>query len=107
MCDAWMDFETFAADVGEPSAGMSLDRIDNNGGYEPANCRWVTQRTQMRNMSRNRLIAYDGRTLCVAEWADVFGMREHTMHSRLDRGWSMDRIASQPLGRRVRGRATP
>src|SRR5258708_168886 len=50
VCERWRLFENFLADMGEPPAGMTLDRRDNSGNYEPDNCRWVTRKEQQRNM---------------------------------------------------------
>jgi hypothetical protein len=49
VCDRWQEFENFLADMGERPEGKTLDRIDGDGHYEPANCRWATKREQETN----------------------------------------------------------
>jgi hypothetical protein len=82
----------FATDIGAPPTPKhSLDRIDNNGNYEPGNVRWVTTREQLRNMRRNRVITYGGRSMTQVEWADELGISVELLYVRLKRGWPLSR----------------
>lgn len=86
---AWATFANFLADMGpRPSSKHSIDRIDNEKGYCKENCRWVTQKQQMRNCSINHLISYDGKTLCLSEWAELTGHPSSLIRHRLKRGWT-------------------
>lgn len=101
VCDRWLKFENFLADMGERPPGTTLDRIDGNGNYEPANCRWADHQTQLNNRPNfNRRLTFDGRTQTMAEWARELGMGVTTLHERLDMGWSIERA----LTTSVRGR---
>lgn len=89
VSDAWQNFETFYADMGEAPKGMSLDRIDNDGPYSKENCRWATMSQQLNNTRRNRALTAFGRTQTIAEWAKETGLIWSTIRDRLDRyGWS-------------------
>ena len=70
VCKRWKDsFENFLADMGECPAGCTLDRFpDNDGNYEPGNCRWATGKEQSRNTARNLWLTYKGETLCLKDW---------------------------------------
>ena len=96
ICQSWMQFANFLRDMGERPAGMTLERIDNNRGYGPANCRWATRFEQMRNMRRNRILEIDGRRLCLTEWAEEFGIDRKIVDSRLRPGWDVLRALAQP-----------
>lgn len=88
VCPRWSDsFENFLADMGpRPSPKHSLDRIDSNGNYEPANCRWATAAEQAANRRSVRNITHGGVTASIAEWARRTGLKEATIAYRLNRG---------------------
>lgn len=85
VCDQWQNnFEAFLEDMGHmPDDRRTLDRIDNNKGYEPGNCRWATITEQNRNKTSNVKITHAGRTMTVAEWARERGMSQSGLHDRL------------------------
>lgn len=87
ICDRWLhSFDSFYADMGERPKGKTLDRIDNEGDYTPENCRWATSRQQARNRRGNRKISYNGKTLTIAEWSDVIGVKATTISKRISSG---------------------
>lgn len=99
VCERWeSDFLNFLEDMGRrPSRKHSIDRIDNNGHYEPSNCRWATFSEQARNRRTSRFIEFRGRSLTLAEWAQEIGIDMRTLHLRLKNGWSIERALTQPL----------
>lgn len=100
VCERWRDsFESFIADIGPmPSPGYSVDRIDNDRGYEPGNCRWATKSTQARNRSTSRRITCAGFTLSLSDWADAVGLPAQVIRQRVDRdGWPIERALLEPL----------
>ena len=82
VCERWMKFENFLADMGERPPGTTLDRIDTNGNYEPGNCRWATALEQGRN--RADVVRVHGKT--VQQIADETGVSYHTTYMRIRRG---------------------
>src|SRR5690349_9748447 len=97
MCQAWRDsFDSFLADmVGVPPA-LTLDRINNDQGYEAGNCRWATVKQQARNRRSSHLVTYDGITKPLIEWAEQYGLRHGTLHYRLTHGWSVHDALTGP-----------
>lgn len=82
VCERWSVYENFLADMGEKPAGMSLDRIDVDGHYEPSNCIWATQKEQMRNMRITRKVTIGGETYVAKDLAEKLGMKTDTIVSR-------------------------
>lgn len=97
ICERWLIFENFLADMGERPAGRySIDRIDNSRGYEPGNCRWATLKQQNENRRSNRLLTHDGLTLTLTDWAKRLGLSKQAISARLRAGWPVDRALAQP-----------
>jgi hypothetical protein len=88
VCDQWHDFRAFLADMGEPPVNSTLDRIDNDRGYEPGNCRWASRKDQQRNRRNNRVITLDGEARCLTDWAEARGLNVSTVRYRLRAGQS-------------------
>lgn len=83
VCDRWKSFENFYADMGDPPPGRTLNRIDNEGHYDPDNCEWSTSTEQARNKRNNRIITWNGRTQTLPAWAEETGIPYHTLKARL------------------------
>lgn len=77
VCDAWKKYEQFVLDMGPAPDGMSIDRIDNNGDYTPANCRWATDVEQAANRSVTRWFVIEGRRQHLAAWCRELGLTQH------------------------------
>ena len=88
VCDEWQDYRTFSkwAKANGYTEGLTIDRIDFNGNYEPENCRWATRKMQNRNYSRNHFITYNGKTQCAQDWAEETGIKAVTILWRLKHG---------------------
>jgi len=87
ICDRWREsFENFYADMGErPTLKHSIERIDVNGNYEPSNCKWATQKEQLRNMRKNVILEYLGVRKFATDWAKDLGISRQALFQRLDR----------------------
>jgi hypothetical protein len=98
VCERWGKFENFIADMGHPAPGMSLDRIDANGGYCKENCRWADDVRQANNKRNNRVLDFNGEKRTIAEWAEKLGVEWSIIRNRLDNyGWSVERALTTPI----------
>jgi hypothetical protein len=92
---SWEDFKVFLNDMGKkPNPKMELERIDNNKNYCKENCRWATHKEQTRNRGgkrATRLYTFEGKTMCIADWAREVGISPQSMRKRLDKGWPLER----------------
>lgn len=102
VCERWQSFENFYTDMGDPPAGLTLERQNNNLGYGPDNCIWATRKAQARNRRTNRILTLNGESMCIAAWCDRLGFHQQTIETRLSRGWSDERALTTPL---IRGRS--
>ena len=81
-------FERFIAHIGpKPTPNHSIDRIDNNGNYDPGNVRWATRKEQGRNSRHNRLLTHNGITQPLVCWSEELGLRREVIADRINRGW--------------------
>lgn len=113
VCDRWRNsFEAFFSDMGDvPAKGYEIDRIDNNGNYEPDNCKWATVVEQSKNRRTNIKISFNGKEQCVTDWAREIGIGTCVLHQRLFRyKWSIERALTEPAtpgGWGARRKASP
>lgn len=109
VCKEWSEsFASFMAwaKANDYREGLTIDRINPDGNYEPSNCRWVTTAQQNRNYSRNHFITYQGETKCLVDWADEFGINRATVLWRLKAGKSLDEVFRCEDGRRTKWATT-
>lgn len=99
VCDEWRTNKLLFiewANTNGYAANLTLDRMDVNKGYSPDNCRWADAKTQMNNMTKNVFLEWDGKRQTIAQWAEEIGVLYRALQHRVDRGWSVDRIFTQP-----------
>jgi hypothetical protein len=94
LCQEWQTFEPFMewAFASGYSAHLTIERIDNNSGYRPTNCRWATRAEQARNTRRTRVLNIGNETHGVTQWAEMAGLKPGTVFMRLRRGWAIEKL---------------
>lgn len=100
VCDEWLEnpssFFEWALNNGY-KRGLHIDRENNNGNYDPSNCRWVTRKVNNRNTRRSKYVTYKGETKVLADWCDELGLEYLKINHRLWRGWNVERAFETPL----------
>ena len=86
VCDRWLNFANFLSDMGIPKPVLTLERINNDGHYEPTNCRWASRKEQQNNRRANHLIEWNNKTQTMAQWAEELGLTFNTFSSRIYSG---------------------
>jgi len=106
VCERWTGrggFENFFSDMGpRPSAQHSIDRLDNNKGYEPGNCRWATRIEQRRNQRKSLFLEIDGERVSLAEFCEKTGRDYSVVAGRLKIGWSQEDAISRPVRQKAK-----
>lgn len=96
VCRRWLVFENFLADMGKRPEGLSIERRNNNGNYQPDNCHWATAAEQSVNTRRTRRVEFRGRIQALKQWSREFGIDYSTLRARLKRNWSIEKALLTP-----------
>lgn len=98
VCDCWREsFQAFFDDMGRRPSGHTLDRIDNDGNYEPSNCRWAVLAEQANNKRTNHFLEYDGKRMSIADWSRHVGIPKAVINDRINRyKWSVEKSLTTP-----------
>lgn len=96
ICERWLKFDNFLADMGSRPSGTTLERVNNKKGYMPSNCKWGTRLEQNNNSRWNTRITYRGRTQTIAQWARELSIPSNRISKRLGEGWSVEKTLSTP-----------
>jgi hypothetical protein len=91
VCERWFQFSNFIQDMGDPPTPLhEIDRIDNDGNYEPGNCKWSTPKEQARNKRTTKWIEHDGQVKSLAEWCEVLGLPYKQTWKRIEKfNWTI------------------
>jgi len=95
VCDRWKIYTNFIEDMGEPLDGQSIDRINVDGNYEPANCRWASGYIQSRNKRDNRVITHKGEAKILKDWATALNIDQSSLRERLEK-WTIEEALTTP-----------
>lgn len=98
VCERWNNYSNFLEDMGRrPTPEHSIERLDNNKGYEPGNCVWATRQQQSRNRRSSRWLTAHGETKVLVEWANALGVSRAVVRNRISNGWSVEDAVITPL----------
>lgn len=103
VCDSWKNsFSNFLFDMGpKPNPKFDIDRIDNNLGYSPENCRWVDRKTNMKNTRNTHFVTFNGRTLSIMDWAEELNINPNTLYSRINiMKWDIEKVLSKKVNKK-------
>ncbi|WP_054070240.1 AP2 domain-containing protein [Pseudomonas syringae group genomosp. 3] len=101
VCERWLKFENFLDDMGLPPDGLTIDRIDNDKGYSPENCRWADYFEQNNNRRNTAFLTHRGVTRPFGDWSRMTGISIGVMHRRRNAGWSDESIINTPVRRQL------
>lgn len=97
VCDRWLMFENFLTDMGERPKGTTINRVANDGDYEPDNCRWATKMEQENNKTNNVILEAEGKRQTVMQWSREKGIYYHTLLKRVQAGWPIPIALNAPV----------
>lgn len=103
VCDRWLSFENFLADMGLRPDGSTIDRINTDGDYEPGNCRWETASRQQNNKRNTRRYLFRGEMLCLRDISEKYGVKYELLKQRVYDGWTVEEAAATPAKKRRNG----
>lgn len=99
ICDEWLESSVLFFEWSMANGyaeGLSIDRIDNDAGYSPGNCRWVDHFVQSANRRSVVNLTWNGETRNITDWAKHLGVKKGTLWMRVKMGWPVERIFTQP-----------
>lgn len=101
VCERWSVFVNFLADMGRrPTPKHSIERLNNDLGYAPGNCKWATKSEQCNNKRNNVVYTYDGKTLTLAQWAEETGLPYSCLQYRHQKGWPAVKLLTKPSNKK-------
>jgi hypothetical protein len=102
VCSRWESFDNFLSDMGLRPIGLSIERIDNDSGYSPDNCRWATAAEQKRNTVRTKFIEFEDQRMCVTDFAIKYNINRAALGRRLLSGWTVEKALTTPVRKMVK-----